>query len=139
VPSITAFFALVTPSYWLGNLASKHRLSRAGKALARQAAAQPADPLAGLARQPGAAEHGGQQGVPEHGSRPGAAEHGGRPARPRKDGQPSAAGRPATAWSSLSGEWRQVEIEPAGTPAHASPAFLLAAAVWVGILSLPPR
>lgn len=97
VPSITAFLALVTLSYWLGTC--------------------------------------GQRGVPEHGGRPGAAEHGGRPARPRKDGQPSAAGRPATAWSSLSGEWRQVEIEPAGTPAHASPAFLLAAAVWVGILS----
>ena len=145
VPSITAFFALVTPSCWLGNLAGKHRLSRAGKALSRQAAAQPADPTAGLAWQPGAAEYGGQPGMPEHGSQPGTAEHGGQPVRhrprprpgpgPGKDAQPSKAGRPATAWSSLSGEWRQVEIEPVGTPLRASPAFLLAAAVWAGVLS----
>ena len=93
LPSITAFLVLVTPSYWLGNLAARDRPTRSGQALARQAAARPADPFAGQAWQPGAAAYGGQPGLPEYG---------GQPARLRKDSQPAEAGRPETAWSSLS-------------------------------------
>src|SRR5262249_58435470 len=95
-----AFFAFITPLYWVSVVAGRDRLTPAGTALA----SQPLLPGPGPVTTQG-------------------------PRRPQRASQPRKAGQPTTAWSSFTGEGRGETRAPrgpgrgaAGRPARPPPA-----------------
>ena len=102
-----AFFALITPLYWVSVVAGRDRLTRAGTALA----SQPLPPGPGPVVRPG-------------------------PRRPQRASQPRKAGQPTTAWSSFTGEWREVPVPPGGGQGL-SPWVFFSVAAWLGLLCVP--
>ena len=96
-----AFFAFVTPLYWVSVVAGRDRLTRVGAALA----SQPLLPGTGPVVRPG-------------------------PRRPQRASQPRKAGQPTTAWSSFTGEWREVPVPAAGSRGTRR---------WAAARSLPSR
>ena len=107
-----AFFALITPLYWVSVVAGRDRLTRAGAALA----SLPLPPGPGPVVRPG-----------PRCARPAAAAA----------GQPRKAGQPTTAWSSFTGEWREVPVPPAGGGQGPGPWVFFSVAVWLGLLCVP--
>jgi len=103
-----AFFAFITPLYWVSVVAGRDRLTRAGTALA----SQPLPPGTGPVVRPG-------------------------PRRPQRASQPRKAGQPTTAWSSFTGEWREVPVPAAGGGQGLSPWVFFSVAVWLGLLCVP--
>jgi hypothetical protein len=103
-----AFFAFITPLHWVSVVAGRDRLTRAGAALA----SQPLPPGTGPVVRPG-------------------------PRRPQRASQPRKAGHPTTAWSSFTGEWREVPVPAAGGGQGLSPWVFFSVAVWLGLLCVP--
>jgi hypothetical protein len=103
-----AFIAFITPLYWVSVVAGRDRLTRAGTALASQAL----PPGPGPAVRPG-------------------------PRRPQRASQPRKAGQPTTAWSSFTGEWREVPVPPAGGGQGPGPWVFFSVSAWLGLLCVP--